>query len=85
MTKMNDESRLVATVWDTLSSFIGTGDKQEAANNLVEAIIDLGYDASDLHDAYGEDPYLDKALTAVSEADADDAEVDELNPEDPNY
>jgi hypothetical protein len=72
---MNDEARLLFGLWEAVSDLIPTGDRQEAAANLIRVLIEQGGNDIDLlHDAEGECPYLDRALEEVAEELAEDAD-----------
>lgn len=76
---MNDESRLMISIWTAVSDFIANGDKQDAADALVESFVEQGHDVETLYDADGECPYIDRALASKA-ADAENdgfGEVDE--------
>lgn len=73
---MNDESRLMMLIWESISDFISTNDKQTAAQALISSFVENGYEIDDLFDADGECPYIDRALVAIKEnqdEDGDDA------------
>ena len=75
---MDDEARLLALVWEGMSDFVSTSDKQEASTALVNAFMESGYEITDLFDAMGECSYLDKALTTKhDEVIAEDEELEE--------
>lgn len=76
---MNDEARLMMQIWERVSDYINSGEKQDAADAMVEAFIDSGHDVETLYDAEGECPYIDRALTsaAAENEDIDETDYDE--------
>lgn len=79
---MNDEARLLYSLWESVSDFIPTGERQEAATALINVLIELNdNDINLLHDAEGECPHLDRALEAVADEHAEDADdlLDEID------
>lgn len=72
---MNDEARLLFALWESVSEVIPVGERQEAAASMIRTLIDHGdNDFNLLHDAEGEDPYLDRALAEVAAEIAEDDE-----------
>ncbi len=76
---MNEESRLMMQIWEAVSDFINSGEKQDAADAIVEAFVDSGHDVEQLYDAEGECPYIDRALTSAA---AENEDIDENEDED---
>lgn len=69
---MNDEARLLFSIWETVSEVIPTGERQEAAAGIIRALIEQGScDIDLLHDVEGECAYLDRALAEVAAENAD--------------
>lgn len=70
---MNDEARLLFSLWETVGEFVPNGDKQEAASQMIRTLIDVGGNDFDLlHDAEGECPHLDRALAEIAAEIAED-------------
>jgi hypothetical protein len=69
---MNEESRLLMLIWASVSDYISGGDKQQAADSLVESFVECGHEVEELYDADGECPFIDRALATVAAQDADD-------------
>lgn len=59
---MDEEAHLISSIWERISDYISTGYKQDAANALVHAFLDVGIEIEELADAEGECPILDRAL-----------------------
>ena len=68
---MNEESRLLMMIWESLGDFISKGDKPEAAKAVVAAFIEMGNDARELFNLEGEDEHIDAALTEAMEDEED--------------
>ncbi len=73
----NEEARLLYSVWEAVQEYIPTNQRNDAAEQLVRALVDAGNDLDLLHEVEGECPYLDKALAAVA-ADEEE-EIDDLD------
>lgn len=71
---MNDEARLMMLIWESISDFISTSDKQTAAQALVSSFIESGHEIDELYDADGECPYIDKALASTKDVIDEDGE-----------
>jgi hypothetical protein len=69
---MNEEARLLMLIWESISDFISTGDKQEAADAIVGSFVEGGHDLDLLFDADGECPFIDRALSAAQIEDEDE-------------
>jgi len=69
---------LAAAVWEELKRYIGTLDRVEAADALVNLLIDSNYDADNIRDSFRGDSEIKKALSAYladhEEHDDSDAE-----------
>ncbi len=69
---MNDEARLLFTIWEAVSEVLPMSERQEAAAGIIRALIEQGScDIDLLHDAEGECTYLDRALAEVASENAD--------------
>lgn len=79
---MNDESRLMMRIWEQVSEVISSGDKQDAADAIVNSFVEFGYDVETLYDADGECPYIDRALATAAAEEAAEAEDDERDTRD---
>lgn len=63
---------LVHEVWQELKRHIGTADRSDAADSLVNLLIDNDYDAEQIRDAFKGDNDVKRALQSF----LDDAEED---------
>jgi hypothetical protein len=82
---------LAAAVWEELKRYIGTLDRVEAADAMVNLLVDSNFNADDIRDAFRGDPEVKKALQAyladhAGEDDEDEEEYDEdYDEEDEDY
>jgi hypothetical protein len=83
---------LAAAVWEELKRYIGSMDRVEAADALVNLLVDSNFDADEIRDSFRGDPEVKKALQAYLDDHADDTEENEDedyddydDPEDEDY
>lgn len=69
---MNEESRLLMLIWESLDTIIPKSSKDAAAVAIVEAFSEMGHDARNLFDLEGEDEHIDAALTLKMEDEEDE-------------
>jgi hypothetical protein len=69
---------LAAAVWEELKRYVGTLDRTEAADAMVNLLIDSNFDADEIRDAFRSDSEIKKALNAyISDRSDDEEESDE--------
>ena len=72
---------LVSEVWDALRQHIQLADKVDAADTLVNLLIDQGYDADEIKENFRGDKEISNALSYFSQEeeyeDYDEEEYDE--------
>jgi hypothetical protein len=68
---------IVYEVWSELKRHISTGDRAEAADSLVNVLIDNDYDADQIRDAFKGDNDVKRALQSF--LDLDDEDEDDYN------
>lgn len=74
---MNEEARLLLSIWTALSEYIPVGDRKDAGKDLIKVLLDQGNDLELMRDAEDECPYLDKAISeAVEENQEDEIDYD---------
>lgn len=73
---------LAAAVWEELKRYIGPLDRTEAADALVNLLVDSNFDADDIRDSFRGDIEVKKALQAYL---ADNAGHEEDNEEEETY
>jgi hypothetical protein len=74
---------LAAAVWEELKRYIGTLDRTEAADAMVNLLVDSNFDSDEIRDAFKGDPEIKKALNAyISDLEEDEEdEFDEIDEE----
>jgi len=73
---------LVYEVWQELKRHITMGDRAEAADSLVNVLIDNDYDADQIRDAFKGDNDVKRALQSFlddAEEDLDEEDQDDYN------
>ena len=69
---------LAAAVWEELKRYVSTLDRTEAADALVNLLIDSNFDADEIRNAFRSDSEIKKALNAyISDRSDDEEESDE--------
>jgi hypothetical protein len=69
---------LAAAVWEELKRYVGTLDRTEAADAMVNLLIDSNFDSDEIRDAFKGDAEIKKALNAyISDRSDDEEESDE--------
>ena len=69
--------QLVSEIWGELKRYINTVDRSEAAETVVQILMDNDCSAEDIQDAFKGDRDIKKALTSYLDNDRDYAEDDE--------
>ena len=75
-------------IWTELKRYVNTVDRQEAAETLINVLIDNDVDADEIRDTFKGDPEVKRALTSYlkDHADEDDADDEDLHDdEDDDY
>lgn len=70
---------LVQEVWQELKRYIGPSDRSDAADTLINLLIDHDYDAEQIRDAFKGDNDIKRSLREYLE---EDAEMDDDDPYD---
>ena len=73
---------LVHEVWQELKRHISTADRAEAAESLINILIDNDYDADQIRDAFKGDNDVKRALQSFlddAEEDLDEEDEDDYN------
>ena len=71
-------------IWGELERFVNTVDRPEAAETVVQILMDNDSDVEDIRDAFKGDSDIKRALTAYLDNDKDYSE-DEEDPEEEDY
>jgi hypothetical protein len=64
-------------IWDELKRYVNTVDRQDAAEILINVLIDNDIDADEIKDAFKGDTEVKRALTSYLKDHADEEEYDE--------
>lgn len=72
---------LVAELWGELKRFVNTVDRQEAAETVVQILLDNDSDVDDIRDAFKGDSDIKRALTSYLDNDKDYTEDDDVESE----
>ena len=77
---------IVSEIWGELKRFVNTVDRQEAAETVVQVLMDNDSEVEDIRNAFKGDTDIKRALTAYLDNDKDYSEDEEEDPEeeDPN-
>ena len=77
---------LANEIWSELKRFVNTVDRAEAAETMVQILMDNDSDVEDIRTAFKGDTDIKRALTAYLDNDKDYVEEDdEEEPEDEDY
>jgi hypothetical protein len=74
----------LATVWHLIKPSIEDGDPREAADLLVNHLIDDGMTATEIKKAFGKDEEIIEALSYFSDEDVDAIDEDDEDTEEPD-
>ena len=69
-------------IWTELKRYVNTVDRQEAAETLINVLIDNDVSADEIKDTFKGDSEVKRALTSYLKDHADDEDDDEENYED---
>ena len=69
-------------IWDELKRYVNTVDRQDAAETLINVLIDNDIDADEIKDTFKGDSEVKRALTSYLKDHADEEEYDEEENED---
>jgi hypothetical protein len=76
---------VAAEIWGELKRFVNTVDRNEAAETVVQILMDNDCDAEDIRDAFKGDSDIKRALTVYLDNDKDYSEDEEEDPEEEDY
>jgi hypothetical protein len=77
---------IASEIWGELKRFVNTVDRAEAAETVIQILMDNDSDVEDIRDAFKGDTDIKRALTAYLDNDKDYVEEDdEEEPEDEDY
>jgi len=75
---------IASEIWGELKRFVNTVDRAEAAETVVQILMDNDSEVDDIRDAFKGDSDIKRALTAYLDNDKDYLE-DEEDPEEEDY
>jgi len=73
---------IASEIWGELKRFVNTVDRAEAAETVIQILMDNDSDVEDIRDAFKGDTDIKRALTAYLDNDKDYATEDEEEEED---
>ena len=76
---------IASEIWGELKRFVNTVDRAEAAETVVQILMDNDSDVDDIRNAFKGDSDIKRALTAYLDNDKDYVEEDEEEVEDEDY
>ena len=76
---------IAAEIWGELKRYVNTVDRAEAAETVVQILMDNDSDVEDIRDAFKGDSDIKRALTSYLDNDNDYSEDEEEEEEDPDY
>ena len=76
---------IASEIWGELKRFVNTVDRAEAAETVVQILMDNDSDVEDIRNAFKGDTDIKRALTAYLDNDKDYAEDEEEDPEEEDY
>jgi hypothetical protein len=76
---------IASEIWGELKRFVNTVDRAEAAEIVIQILMDNDSDVEDIRDAFKGDTDIKRALTAYLDNDKDYVEEEDEEPEDEDY
>jgi hypothetical protein len=76
---------IAAEIWGELKRYVNTVDRAEAADTVIQILMDNDSDVEDIRAAFAGDRDIKTALTAYLDNDKDYVEEDEDEEEDSDY
>ena len=77
--------QLASVIWSELKRYVNTVDRAEAAETVVQILLDNDSDVEDIRDAFKGDSDIKRALTSYLDNDKDYSEDDDDYQEDSDY
>lgn len=71
------DEQFASVIWDELKRYINTVDRREAADSLINILIDNDCDAEDIKDAFAGDRDIKNALANYINSDVEEVEEEE--------
>jgi hypothetical protein len=76
---------IASEIWGELKRFVSTVDRAEAAETVIQILMDNDSDVEDIRAAFKGDADIKRALTAYLDNDKDYVEEEDEEPEDEDY
>jgi hypothetical protein len=76
---------IASEIWGELKRFVNTVDRAEAAETVIQILMDNDSDVEDIRNAFKGDTDIKRALTAYLDNDKDYVEEEDEEPEDEDY
>jgi len=76
---------IASEIWGELKRFVNTVDRAEAAETVIQILMDNDSDVEDIRNAFKGDSDIKRALTAYLDNDKDYVEEEDEEPEDEDY
>lgn len=77
---------LASEVWSEVKRYVNTVDRSEAAETVVNVLIDNGYDGAEIRDAFKGDSDIKRVLAAyIDDQEEDDEDEEDEYLEDDEY
>lgn len=76
------DEQFASTIWEELKRYINTVDRSEAAESLVNILIDNDCDAADIRAAFAGDRDIKQALANYANDDSEELEIEDEDIED---
>ena len=76
---------IASEIWGELKRFVNTVDRAEAAETVIQILMDNDSDVEDIRDAFKGDSDIKRALTAYLDNDKDYVEEEDEEPDDEDY
>ena len=76
---------IASEIWGELKRFVNTVDRDEAAETVIQILMDNDSDVEDIRNAFKGDSDIKRALTAYLDNDKDYVEEEDEEPDDEDY
>ena len=76
---------LASIIWDELKRYINVVDRRDAAENLVNILIDNDCDPADIKTAFAGDSDIKSALAEYNNSDEEEYDEEEYDEDDEDY
>lgn len=77
--------QIASDIWRELKTYINTNDREDAAQTIIDVLINNDSDIENIRNAFAGDAVFKRALTAYLDQDIEEAEVDEDESDEDEY